>query len=137
MGYYFQTTLLKSIACWNEETYQISNHKNRKTIVTAIEKMFRLSEACGCASFMYHLRSSSGGSGGGKPSDIEFPLMPLSERSIKLMDFLLNIKIDEVFVPGGGKAAVAVAAKAHRPSSSSSSTRKDWTDWTSTYLPSL
>lgn len=121
VGYYFQTTLLKSLACWNEETFLIANHRNRKTIIAAIEKMFRLSEAAGRAYFTYHLRGSGGGGGGSKPTAaavIEFPLRPLSERSIKLMDYLRKIKVDEeVFVPGGAAKAL--------PSSSSSSPRKD------------
>jgi hypothetical protein len=119
VGYYFQTTLLKSLACWNEETYLIANHRNRKTIVAAIEKMLRLSEAAGRAHFTYHLRGSGGGS---KQTVIEFPLRPLSERSIKLMDYLRTIKIDEVLVPEG---KAVPAAKASLPSSSSP--RKEYT----------
>lgn len=118
VGYYFQTTLLKSLACWNEETYLIANHRNRKTIVAAIEKMLRLSEAAGRAHFTYHLR----GSGGSKQTVIEFPLRPLSERSIKLMDYLRTIKIDEVLVPEGKAVAVAKA-----PLPPSPSPRKDYT----------
>jgi len=107
VGYYFQTTLLKSLACWNEETRLIANHKNRKTIVAAVEKMLRLPEASGRAYFTYRLRGD--GSKHTAAAVIEFPLRPLSERSIKLMDYLQKITIDEVIIIAG-KATKAPSA---------------------------
>ena len=52
IGVFFQKVLLKPMAGWNEPVYKTLNHRNRGSLILAIEKLFRTSESSGLCQFV-------------------------------------------------------------------------------------
>lgn len=93
-GVYFQTSLLKALAGWDDATLQSSNLETRESVIRAIEKLFRISEAGGEA----HIVSK-------EANHLNFEILPqsleqpLSEAGSKLLKRMIELREKNLVVP--------------------------------------
>lgn len=114
-GVYFQSSLLKAMAGWNATVLAASNMETRKSLVLAVEKLFRLPQESGVGHFtIREVRP-------GEPIEmsehfaVKHICAPVSQAGQNLFDFLIQFEADRK------EAAAAKLAKKKQKNTGSSS----------------
>jgi hypothetical protein len=91
-GLFFQNMLLKPMSGNSDAYLESANNETRKTIIAAIEKLFRLPENAGKCRFVFRNLSENGGQGKFR----NYPASALSEAAKSFIEYLLEqTKLEE------------------------------------------
>ncbi len=121
IGLFFQQLLLKSMAGHNDSYVQQSNITTRKSILEAIEKLFRLPESAGKGKFVYSLAHTTVGQDPTTTEDLfkkfkVYSLHPLSPAGKSFVEYLTQSKTGrKPYIPPPSPAVPAVTASSVPP----------------------
>ncbi len=87
VGIFFQGNLLKAIAGWSDAVLKASNHETRRSVILAIEMLFRIPESAGVVHFVYSVKNVNDD----VQKRLQFPASPLTESGKEFFDFLSQV----------------------------------------------
>jgi hypothetical protein len=112
-GLFFQNMLLKPMSGNSDAYLESANNETRKTIIAAIEKLFRLSESAGKCRFVFRNLSENGG----QSKFRNYPASALSEAAKSFIEYLLEqTKLEEPNKKR--KQPAAVGGNSYKPNQS-------------------
>eukprot|EP01040_Poterioochromonas_malhamensis_P001781 gene1781-1900_t len=123
IGLFFQQLLLKSMAGHNDSYVQQANTTTRKSILEAIEKLFRLPESAGKGKFVYSLAHTTAGQDPTTAEDLfkkfkVYSLHPLSPAGKSFVEYLIQSKTGrKPYIPPPSPVVPAVTASSVPPHS--------------------